>query len=372
MNKNKNIINKIIDLKNKIENEINKINVLYDKTFDDMNLFFKKEKEKLSNENSDNDNLNKYELLLKKENDMKDKLQFEVTKTKEQLENNLSLVNEELRINERLNKGINKLKSEKNPENNMFRILTYISEINNHYKKLQIISKKKIKNLKISFNEEQNNILYEEYYINGISIPQNLEFGDITYNSLNLSWKINHISNINIDNEQIKYKVEMGKNNEPFIEVYIGKNLKCSINDLEPNTNYKFRICCLYNDIMGDWSEIKQIKTKNFDFESLMKKQNSFRNYRIESGEIIEDVHDTDLYWSTGDRSYIKHIYFNQKYETIPNVHVSITGLDIINSRNARIKVFAENIDQNGFDIKICTWCDTSVYMAKVSWISLG
>jgi len=83
-------------------------------------------------------------------------------------------------------------------------------------------------------------------------------------------------------------------------------------------------------------------------------------------------VHDTDLYWSTGDRSYIKHIYFNQKYETIPNVHVSITGLDIINSRNARIKVFAENIDQNGFDIKICTWCDTSVYMAKVSWISLG
>ena len=49
---------------------------------------------------------------------MKDKLQFEITKTKEQLENNLSLVNEEIRINERLNKGINKLKSDKNLENN--------------------------------------------------------------------------------------------------------------------------------------------------------------------------------------------------------------------------------------------------------------
>jgi hypothetical protein len=370
MDKNKEIMNKIIDLKNKIENEINKINALYDKAFDDMNLFFKKEKEKLSNEQIDNNNLNKYELLLKKENDMKDKLQFEITKTKEQLENNLSLVNEEIRINERLNKGINKLKSDKNLENNIFRILTYISEINNNYKKLQIISKKKIKNLKISFKEEQNNILYEEYYFNGISIPQDLEFGDIAYNSLNLTWKINHINNINIDNKQIKYKVEMGKNNEPFIEVYVGKNLKCNINDLEPNTNYKFRICCLYNDIMGDWSEIKEIKTKNFDFDSFLKKQNNFRNYRIESGEISEDVHNTKLYNSTGDRSYIKHIYFNKKYETIPNVHASITGLDIINSKNARLKVLVENIDQNGFDIKIFTWADTIIYWVKVSWIS--
>jgi hypothetical protein len=372
MDKNKEIMNKIIDLKNKIENEINKINALYDKAFDDMNLFFKKEKEKLSNEQIDNNNLNKYELLLKKENDMKDKLQFEITKTKEQLENNLSLVNEEIRINERLNKGINKLKSDKNLENNIFRILTYISEINNNYKKLQIISKKKIKNLKISFKEEQNNILYEEYYFNGISIPQDLEFGDIAYNSLNLTWKINHINNINIDNKQIKYKVEMGKNNEPFIEVYVGKNLKCNINDLEPNTNYKFRICCLYNDIMGDWSEIKEIKTKNFDFDSFLKKQNNFRNYRIESGEISEDVHNTKLYNSTGDRYYTKHIYFNKKYETIPNVHVSITGFDIINSKNARLKVLVENIDENGFDIKIFTWADTIIYWVKVSWISFG
>ena len=373
MKQNEYMINIIVDIKNKIEDEIKKINLLYDKALDDMSLFFKKENEKLSNEKSDNSKYKeKYELLLKKENEIKDKLENEVTKVKEQLEKNLSLLNEEIRINERLNKGINKLKNENNQENNIFRLLTYISEINKHYKKLQILSKKPIKNLKIYFKEENNNIIYEEYYINGISIPQDLEFNEITYNSVKLIWKINHIKNINIDNDKIKYKVEMEKNNEPFIEVYMGNNLKCDINNLEPNTIYRFKICCIYNNIMGDWSEIKEMKTKNFDFENLIKKIDNFRNYRIESGEIDEDLHNTNMYYSSGDRSYIKHIYFNKKYDTIPNVHVSLSGFDIINSKNARIKVFTRNVNEYGFDINIFTWADTSIYAAKVSWISIG
>ncbi len=121
MKQNEYMINIIVDIKNKIEDEIKKINLLYDKALDDMSLFFKKE------------------------NEIKDKLENEVTKVKEQLEKNLSLLNEEIRINERLNKGINKLKNDKNQENNIFRLLTYISEINKHYKKLQILSKKPIK-----------------------------------------------------------------------------------------------------------------------------------------------------------------------------------------------------------------------------------
>jgi len=300
---------------------------------------------------------------------MKDKLQNEVTKTKEKLENYLSLISNEIRINKKINKGINKLKNEKNWENNTYKILSYISEINTNRKKLYNLLKIHMKNLKLSFKEEENNIIYEEYYFNGINIPKNLEFKNITYNSLNLSWEIDHINNININKDKIKYKVEMRKNNEPFIKVYEGQNLYCNIDNLDFNTNYEFKVCSIYNDIIGEWSEIKKIKTKNFDFDIIFKKQ---KNYKIQSGEIDEGLYNTNLWKSSGDRSVLRHIYFNEKYETTPQVLVSLSGLDICNEKNARVKVYAENIDINGFDIKIFTWGDSSLWRIKVSWISFG
>ena len=62
--------------------------------------------------------LKKHEKLLKEENDMKEKLDNKVTKVKEQLENYLSELNNEIKLNERINKGIKKLEKD---ENNRFR-----------------------------------------------------------------------------------------------------------------------------------------------------------------------------------------------------------------------------------------------------------
>ena len=253
MKKNNDFLNKILDLKNNIENEINNIDILYEKTFNEINIFFQKKKEKLSLEKLKNDNNYqiKYESLLKEENDIKDKLQNEVTKAKEKLENNLSLINNEIRISEKINKGINKLKNDKNKDT--YKILTYISEINKNQKNISKLLKTHMKSLKFLFKEDQNKIIYEEYYFNGISIPQNLEFKNISYNSLNFSWKINKIKNININEEKLNYIVEMRKNNEPFIKVYEGQNLNCDINNLDFNTYYEFKVCSIYNDIIGDW-----------------------------------------------------------------------------------------------------------------------
>ena len=36
-----------------------------------------------------------------------------------------------------------------------------------------------MKNLKISFIEDENQIKYEEYYFNGIPIPQDIDFKEI-------------------------------------------------------------------------------------------------------------------------------------------------------------------------------------------------
>ena len=71
------ILEKIIIVKNIIEKEINNINDLYEKTINDLTNSF----------------LEKHDILIKEENNIKEKLQIEVTKTKENLENFLSEAN---------------------------------------------------------------------------------------------------------------------------------------------------------------------------------------------------------------------------------------------------------------------------------------
>ena len=79
-----------------------------------------------------NSYLKKHEKLLKEENEMKEKLQIEVTKVKEKFENFLSELNIEIKISERINKGIKKMENE---EKNIIKILSYVSKINKTQKK---------------------------------------------------------------------------------------------------------------------------------------------------------------------------------------------------------------------------------------------
>ena len=76
--KNNNIfIEKLYNLIGKIKTEINKIDQIYNKINKEVTDFFIKQ----------------YEKLIKEENDLKEKLQNEVTKAKEKLENYLLAIN---------------------------------------------------------------------------------------------------------------------------------------------------------------------------------------------------------------------------------------------------------------------------------------
>ena len=101
---------------------------------------------------------------------MKEKVQNEVTKIKEKLEIYLSESKNEIKISERINKGIKKMENE---EKNIIKTLSYVSKINKTQKN---IKKLLMKNIKINYDENKNNIKYEEYYFNGIYIPKNIEF----------------------------------------------------------------------------------------------------------------------------------------------------------------------------------------------------
>jgi len=205
-----------------------------------------------------------HEELIKKEKDIKDNLQIEVTKTKENLEEYLSFSNKIIKDIERINKGIKELEKE---EKNMIKILTYVSKINKNDKEIKKLFDTCMRNIKISFDEKENKVKYEKYFFNGIPSPINIEFKDIDIHNLKVHWKMDDVNILNIDKNKIKFKIEIREENNDnnFNKIYEGNEMNYLINNLDSNINYEIRICSVYNDINSIWSEIKKVKTNEFD-----------------------------------------------------------------------------------------------------------
>ena len=147
---------------------------------------------------------------------------------------------------------------------NMLKIISYISKINKTQKNMKRLLSEFMKNINFTYEEEKCNIKYEEYYFNGnIYIPKNIQFKEINYNTINLTWNLDLMNNLilNIDKDKIKYNVELKKENEQFKQIYEGKNNECNINNLDLNTNYYIRIRSSYDNIKGEWTEEQKIKT---------------------------------------------------------------------------------------------------------------
>ena len=242
------LFEKINNMKENIEKEMIEINKLYDTIFSEVTKSFEI----------------KHEKLLKEENDLKDKLQTEVTKIKEKLENYLTESKNMIKINERINKGLNIIEKE---DKSLIKILSYVSKMSKYQKDTKILLAELIPNLKISFIEEETKIKYDKYFFNGIQTPTDIEAFEITNNSFKLKWKIEDLNIININKKDIKFRVDLRKENkkEKFKKVYEGSELECLIENLEANTNYEIRICSIYQHLISQWSELKKVKTIDID-----------------------------------------------------------------------------------------------------------
>ena len=91
-----------------------------------------------------------------------------MTKVKESLENYLSEINSYLNFSEKLKKGIKKLESE---EKNIFKLVSYVSAINKNLRKMNEITQNNIKSINFLYDEEENNIKYQDINLNVVSIP---------------------------------------------------------------------------------------------------------------------------------------------------------------------------------------------------------
>ena len=120
-----------------------------------------------------------------------------------------SEINNLSKISDKVLKGIKNLENE---EKNMNKTLSYISKINKSQKDMKRLFQELLKNMNISYIEKESKINYDEYYFNGLPIPQNIKLTYIEMNSLKVAWEIENINLINIDNKEIKYKEKKVKN----------------------------------------------------------------------------------------------------------------------------------------------------------------
>ena len=207
-NSNKDIelnIQKLTNLKKTIEQEMTEIDKTYEKVDKETTKYYELKREKLK----------------KEEEDLKETLKTETPKIKQQLEINLSEVVSLLKTSEKILKGIKSFEKE---EKIIIKTLSYVSKINKTQKEMRILFQELMKNLKISFIEEKSTIKYDEYYFNGIPIPKDIEFKEIGTNNFKVFWKIDEINILNVDKKEIKYRLEIRKENAKgeFIQIYEG------------------------------------------------------------------------------------------------------------------------------------------------------
>ena len=241
-------IEKLENLKKSIENEMRKIDEEYIKVEKETTASFELKREKLN----------------KEESDLKEKLKTEVTKIKEIFENSITEINNLSKISEKLIKGLKTLEKE---EINMIKTLSYVSKINIYKEKMRILFQELIRNINISFIEKESAIKYEEYFFSGIAIPKIVEFKEVNSHNLKIYWKLDDINILNIDKKEIKYRIEIRKENskDKFKQIYEGSDNNYLLDNLEKNTNYEVRLCTLYKDIISNFTQIYKIKTKKID-----------------------------------------------------------------------------------------------------------
>ena len=319
------------NLKTCIENEINKINHLYDKAVSSLINAFKLE----------------HERLFKEENDIKEKLQNEVTKIKEELVNNLSFINTLLNLSTKINKGYKTY-------NNEITKLNYISKVNIIIKELKKLFIKSIKSFEFNFEKDKNDIIYNEYYINEIFIPSNIQFKEITLSSVNIYWNRDDIKYKNIDDiNKVKYIIEKKENNKEYKKLYEGNNNFFELKDISLNDSFEFRICSIYNDLISPWSKsikLNLCEINHLNFIERLNNKNGLLLYR----DGIYNYNDGEFFiLKKGDIQYGPYRLYKQgKYLIIYyGQNLLKADLDVI-----------DNSFQEKFNFKILKQSDDKIY----------
>jgi hypothetical protein len=78
-----------------------------------------------------------------------------------------------------------------------------------------------------------------------------------------------------------------------------------------------------------------------------------------------------NLHEGYGLRSVSQHIDFSNKFHTTPSVIPALCLIDILNDANSCVKVTVENVNSQGFDLRLTTWSDSHIWSIAAAWIAI-
>ena len=238
------IFKQVNDLKENLEEEIEKINKSRDVTMEQIKNIYEEKHLRLNEE----------------ESKLKSELDLKVTEIKDDLEKYLTDSNDMLSCFERINKALKNY--EKKNNNNDIKTLCFISEIQKVNDEAQDILEKPIKNVDIKYNTLFLSLEYKDYYFNGIPTPKDINVWKKD-EQVYITWDIDDIRIKNYDKEKIQYLILISKGKNKITYKTLEKSLLLDKDECKNKIEYLVKICTFKDDSYSDWSEIKKFKVDN-------------------------------------------------------------------------------------------------------------
>ena len=237
------IFNKIKNIKQKIEEEIEELTISRKTLYNEITFIYEEE----------------YLRLNQEETKIKIELDENVNTIREELQNNLNMINNIILQCEETNKAI--INYNQNYDNNKIKTIYYISEINKNNKIFKDYFKVPIKDYKISFSNFSKSIVINENYIIGIPIPKDINIFKY-FSKLSISWNICNVKFPEYEIGKLKYKIELS-DDIATNEYQVPQSLFI-LDKYKENIEYKIKIRTMIdNNTYSDWSEIIKFKVKN-------------------------------------------------------------------------------------------------------------
>lgn len=179
-------------------------------------------------------------------------------------------------------------------------------------------------------------------------IPKGFTLGNVTGNSVELSW-----APVVVEKRNVSYRVAIKKYGPSLRRkaeiVYEGAETKCTVTDLSQSTEYEFKLCCGYGGYWGQWNEGLSTKTelvgwREFSEDVDKKYQVSEKNPRV----------------ATNIGEYVYSSIIGNT--TLPVNKVSLWNIKILKSRDnncygINIGVAPPDINQDGdYNYGKCGW----------------
>lgn len=82
--------------------------------------------------------------------------------------------------------------------------------------------------------------------------------------------------------------------------------------------------------------------------------------------------HDGEMWTGSGPREFRAAVSFDNRFDELPVVQVSMSMWDISGDTNQRADITAEHISHDGFEIVFRTWGDTRVARIRADWLAMG